>query len=55
MADFLKYIGELLCKLGLHKWELRHPFNIYGTIYGKRGFKCERPLCNKEKTIRVYR
>lgn len=41
-------LGKNLCKLGFHKYYLRHPFTHYGIIYGKLGFSCSR--CGKEKT-----
>lgn len=49
-----KSVGDILCKLGLHKYELRHPFVHHGIIYGKLGLKCARAGCLKEKTIIIY-
>lgn len=53
LIKFKESCGRLFCGLGYHKWELRHPFTHYGIIYGKIGFICERPLCEKEKTVKV--
>lgn len=43
-------IGKCLCLLGFHSLEVRHPFNVYGPIYGKISFKCRRKRCEKEET-----
>lgn len=42
-------VGKYLCLLGFHSLEVKHPFNVYGPIYGKIGFICKRKGCEKEE------